>query len=373
MCRGMTQRNVLTIGSAMVDIITIIADHDVERVTLQNATTSFLLVEPGRKIEAESITIHVGGGAVNVGVSMRRQGANVDVLSKLGHDINAERIRAHFEREGLSDRQLIVTEEVPTGSSVMIAAHDRDAAIYTQRGSNTCLTPGDIANCDMSQYDLVYVSPLSKASAECFPVAIDAARKAGCFTVATPGIRQIMTRAPEVLSAMSQLDLAVMNMREAEALAPALMTHFGECPVPTNAKANAPADMPDRLHKGMRLADEHIPLQWVMQTMLSTGLKRVALTDGGQGAYLCDGENIYHCPVHDVQVMGTAGAGDAYCSTLAYGLFCDLAPAQAMKRASFNAAGVVSHADTQTGLMSDDELTFAVAANADLTVTSWPL
>lgn len=373
MCRGMTQPNVLTIGSAMVDIITIIADHDVERVTLQNATTSFLLVEPGRKIEAESITIHVGGGAVNVGVSMRRQGANVDVLSKLGHDINAERIRAHFEREGLSDSQLIVTKEVPTGSSVMIAAHDRDAAIYTQRGSNTCLTSADIANCDMNQYDLVYVSPLSKASAECFPVAIDAARRAGCFAVATPGIRQIMTRAPEVLSAMGRLDLAVMNMREAEALAPALMTHFGQCPVPANAKADALPNTPERLRKGMRLADEYIPLQWVMQAMLATGLKWVALTDGGLGAYLCDGEHIHHCPVHDVQVMGTAGAGDAYCSTLAYGLFCGLTPAEAMKRAAINAAGVVSHADTQTGLVSDDELTAAVAANADLTVTSWPL
>ncbi|NNE22144.1 MAG: carbohydrate kinase family protein [Rhizobiales bacterium] len=369
----MTKRNVLTIGSAMVDIITIIADHDVERVTLQNATTTFLLVEPGRKIEAESITIHVGGGAVNVGVSMRRQGANVDVLSKLGNDINAERIRAHFEREDLSPSQIIETNEVPTGSSVMIAAHDRDAAIYTQRGSNTCLTPADIGNCDMSQYDLVYVSPLSKASAACFPVAIAAARKAGCYTVATPGIRQITMRAPEVLSAMGQLDLTVMNMREAEALTPALMTHFGECPMPARASANATPGMPERLRKGMRLADEHIPLQWVMQSMLSTGLKRVALTDGGHGAYLCDGEHIHHCPVHDVQVMGTAGAGDAYCSTLAYGLFCGLEVGEAMMRAAVNAAGVVSHADTQTGLMSDDELATAVRSAPDLTVTSWPL
>ena len=373
MCRCMTSRNVLTIGSAMVDIITIIADHDVERVTLQNATTSFLLVEPGRKIEAESITIHVGGGAVNVGVSMRRQGAHVDVMSKLGNDINAERIRAHFKREGLSESQLIVTEKVPTGSSVMIAAHDRDAAIYTQRGSNTCLTPADVANCDMAQYGLVYVSPLSKASAECFPVAIAAARKAGCFTVATPGIRQIMTRAPEVLSAMGQLDLAVMNMREAEALTPALMTYHDELPTPASVATKASPDMPNRLRDGMRLADEHIPLQWVMKAMLSTGLKRVALTDGGSGAYLCDGEQIHHCPVHNVQVMGTAGAGDAYCSTLAYGLFCGVEPAAAMKRASFNAAGVVSHADTQTGLMSDEELSQAIASAGDMQVTSWPL
>ena len=369
----MTPPKALTIGSAMVDIITIIADHDVERVTLHNATTSFLLVEPGRKIEAESITIHVGGGAVNVAVSMRRQGADVDVLSKLGTDINAERIRAHFEREGLSKSWLVITEDLPTGSSVMIAAHDRDAAIYTQRGSNTALTKADIEGCDMASYDLAYISPLSKSSADCFPVAVAAARAARCFTVATPGIRQITTRAPEVLSAMGELDLIVMNMREAEALAPALMTRCGECPVPLKPGGERDPAMPQRLRRGLKLADEFIPLEWVMQAMLSTGLKRVALTDGGQGSYLSDGGAIHHCPVHAVQVMGTAGAGDAYCSTLAYGLFLDLPVDLAMQRAALNAAGVVGHADTQTGLMTDKELSAAVERAEDLNVTSWPV
>ena len=368
----MSRPKVLTIGSAMVDIITIIADHDVERVTLKNATTSFLLVEPGRKIEAESITIHVGGGAVNVAVSMRRQGANVDVMSKLGDDINAARIRAHFEREGLNDSQIIVTNDVPTGSSVMIAAHDRDAAIYTQRGSNTTLTPADIRQCDMAEYGLVYVSPLSKGSAECFPVAISAAREAGCFTVATPGIRQITTRAPEILKAMAELDLIVMNMREVEALAPALMTYCGDCPQTVVPAENEDGSLPVRLQRGLRLADEYIPLQWVMQAMLSTGLKRVALTDGGNGSFLCDGQRIYHCPVHKVRVMGTAGAGDAYCSTLAYSLYRGMDPGAAMQRAALNAAGVVSHADTQTGLMSNDELT-AAASTAALIVSDWRL
>ena len=373
MSRDMTQPKVLTIGSAMVDIITIIADHDVERVTLSNATTSFLLVEPGRKIEAESITIHVGGGAVNVAVSIRRQGALVDVLSKLGIDINAERIRAHFEREKLSAARIVIAEDLPTGSSVMIAAHDRDAAIYTQRGSNTALTPEDIGRCDMALYDLVYVSPLSKASAECLPIVVGDARNAGCFTVATPGIRQITTRAPEVLAAMGQLDLVVMNMHEAQALMPALMTQRGECPMPLKGRNDSSTEIPMRLRRGLRLVDEHIPLQWVVQAMHSTGLKRVALTDGGGGSYFSDGQQIHHCPVHEVPVMGTAGAGDAYCSTLAYGLFRELPIDMAMRRAAVNAAGVVGHADTQSGLMSDAQLGDAVSAADSLTVTSWPV
>jgi ribokinase len=369
----MSAPKVLTIGSAMVDIITIISDRDVERVTLSNATTSFLLVEPGRKIEAESITIHVGGGAVNVAVSMRRQGAAVDVLAKLGEDINADRIRRHFEREGLSLDRLLISDDLPTGSSVMIAAHDRDAAIYTQRGSNTALTPDDVRQCDFTAYGLVYVSPLSMASADCFPVVLAAARKAGCFTVATPGIRQITTRAPEVIAAMADLDLVVMNMREVEALVPALMTHCHECPVPLNGTPRGDvADMPARLARGLRLSDVHIPLEWVFTALLSTGVKNAALTDGGGGAYLCDGRTIFHCPVHMVEVMGTAGAGDAYCSTLAYGLFTGLPAPEAMRRAAVNSASVVGHADTQTGLLTADELSAALAAT-DLKVSRFTL
>ena len=367
------KRKVLTIGSAMVDIITIISDHDVERVTLSNATTSFLLVEPGRKTEAESITIHVGGGAVNVAVSMRRQGAEATALARLGEDINAERIRAHFGREGLRLECLLISPEMPTGSSVMIAAHDRDAAIYTQRGANTALTPDDVRNCDMTAYDLVYVSPLSKASAECFPIAVSQARKADCFCVATPGVRQITMRAPEVIAAMADLDLVVMNMAEVEALVPALMTHCGECPAPLEWSGDRKSEMPARLARGLRLADERIALNWVFRTLLSSGLKRVALTDGGQGAYLCDGEQIYHCSVHKVEVMGTAGAGDAYCSTLAYGLCAGLPPHDAMVRASINAGGVVSHADTQTGLMSEQELKLTAKQATDLKVSAFAL
>lgn len=370
---GSASKRVLTIGSAMVDIITIIANHDVERVTLSNATTSFLLVEPGRKIEAESITIHVGGGAVNVGVSIRRQGGEVDVLAKLGVDINADRIRAHFRREGLSEERLLISERQPTGSSVMIAAHDRDAAIYTQRGANTELTPQDVNGCDFSRYGLVYVSPLSKASAECFPVAVSQAHDAGCFTIATPGIRQITTRAPEVINALEKLDLVVMNMREAEALVPALMTHCGECPVPIALGNEQDPAIPVRLARGLRLADERIPLNWVFQSLLSTGLKSAALTDGGQGSYLCDGKNIYHCPVHTVEVMGTAGAGDAYCSTLSYGLYCGKSPETAMRHAAINAAGVVSHADTQTGLLSAATLEAQAKAATDLRVAKFSL
>ena len=62
----------LTIGGAMIDTIAIIADDRIERMTMLNADSSFLLLEEGRKTEALEISTHVGGGAVNAAVAMAR-------------------------------------------------------------------------------------------------------------------------------------------------------------------------------------------------------------------------------------------------------------------------------------------------------------
>ena len=228
----------LAIGSAMIDIIAIIADRDVERVTLHNATISFLLVEQGRKIEAESISIHIGGGGVNVAVALRRFGHPVDALIKLGRDVDADRVRGHLKSADISTALITTSESLPTGSAVIISSHDRDAAIYTQRGANTALTPAEIMAVDFRAYDLVYVSPLSEASADCFSVAVTRASKAGAFAVANPGIRQITTRSPDLLNALGQLDLLVINAKEAAALAPALMAFAGNCPLPQRPDPN---------------------------------------------------------------------------------------------------------------------------------------
>ena len=46
----------LTVGGAMIDTIAVIANKRVERMTMRNADTSFLLLEEGRKNDAENIS-----------------------------------------------------------------------------------------------------------------------------------------------------------------------------------------------------------------------------------------------------------------------------------------------------------------------------
>ena len=71
----------LTIGSAMIDTIAIIESSRIERMTMLNADTSFLLLAEGRKTEAVEVSTHTGGGAINVAVAMARLGIDVACIS----------------------------------------------------------------------------------------------------------------------------------------------------------------------------------------------------------------------------------------------------------------------------------------------------
>ena len=55
-----------------------------------------------------------------------------------------------------------------------------------------------------------------------------------------------------------------------------------------------------------------------------------------------------------VEVAGTAGAGDAFASTFAGMVTAGASIEEALKSATCNAGSVVSHLDTQTGLLSRD-------------------
>jgi ribokinase len=86
---------VLTIGSAMIDTIAIIGSARIERMTMLNAESSFLLLEEGRKTEAEEV--YAGGGAFNAAVAMARLG--MDELSAVVGDVQQSRCRRDYLRD----------------------------------------------------------------------------------------------------------------------------------------------------------------------------------------------------------------------------------------------------------------------------------
>ena len=86
------------------------------------------------------------------------------------------------------------------------------------------------------------------------------------------------------------------------------------------------------------------------------GPRYVIVTDGRHGAFLGTRDAIHFCPVVEAKVTGTAGAGDAFNATFTAYIALGLKPEDAMRAAAINAASVVGHVDTQTGLLSQEAI-----------------
>jgi ribokinase len=359
----------LTVGGAMIDTIAIIADDHIERMTMLNADSSFLLLEEGRKTEALEISTHVGGGAVNAAVAMARLGLDVATLVKTGTDQRAETVLAHLLQEGVSTRWAVRDRQAPTGASVLVSSHDRNAAIFTFRGANTLLSEADLRP-EAFGADLVYVSSLSNEAADAFPGIVARAKAQGALVAANPRVRQLSSRGPAFHEALANIDILAVNRLEADVLVPGLVARFGER---GRTLPLAPGEHPPRLlARGLAGGGHEMSLPAFFAALHRSGPRFVVVTDGRNGAFLGTQDAIRFCPVLETKVVGTAGAGDAFNATFASYIALGRGPDDAMRAAAVNAASVVGHVDTQSGLLSGVEIGNRLdAASEQLPVRTW--
>lgn len=343
----------LTIGGAMVDTIAIIDSSLIERMSMSNAERSFLLLEQGKKTEALLVSTHCGGGAVNSAVALRRLGLDVATLIKVGRDDRADFVLRTLEREGISPAWVLPTELAPTGASVVLSSHDRNAAIFPFRGANTLLTPDDL-DPEMFDVDVVCVSTLSDGSARCLPAIIAHVSKAATqpFVTVNPGVRQIANDFEMLHKLLPAIDLLAVNRTEAQALVRQAVAELAGSENRTLRRLAA-----QRLNAAaMAQDDADESAVALLGGLHALGCRRAVMTDGGRGAYALSHDKVLFCAAVEAVVMGTAGAGDAFVSTMSAYLSADRPIEDGLRAGSLNAASVVGAADAQSGLLTRVEL-----------------
>ena len=361
----------LTVGSAMIDTIAIIASDSIERMSMRNAESSFLLLEEGRKTDALDVSTHCGGGAINAAVTMSRLGLDVATLVKLGRDARAEVILARLMEEKVSTHWALRDERAPTGASVLVSSHDRNAGIFTFRGANTLLEPQDLRE-EAFAVDLCFISNLSNKSAECFPLLVQKAKAQGAMVAANPGVRQLSARGGALLESLASIDILTINRSEADVLVPSLVARFGDDGAALTAPVGEP--LPRLAARGLAGGGFFMRLTSFLGALHKIGARHVLITDGSGGALLGARDEILYCPVAPAEVAGTAGAGDAFAATFSSFMALGRPPPEALQAAALNAASVVTRIDTQTGLLHRDDLTARLADAAKvLPVHRWTL
>ncbi len=350
-------KSALTIGGAMIDTIVVLENSTVERISFNNSHRSYLLLEEGKKADADFIGQYAGGGAVNTAVAFSRLGYDTAILTKIGRDERANSVRAGLANEGVSLDFVEQTDKLGTGSSILVLAHDRDAAVFTYRGANALLQGTNLPSAALNRH-LIYIARLSNESAELFPSIVQTAYAAGAYVVANPGARQLASRADDFWGAIGKLSMLSLNGDEATLLIPHLASRIGSLPV-QRPVIDDQHKLPWLMTRGLTMDSIHLSLADLMRLLLQTGLGTIVITDGARGAYAASGSQLSFCASLPTSVRGTTGAGDAFSSTFAAFASAGHSIDDSLRYATLNASAVLLAPDAQSQLLTADQLEVA--------------
>ncbi|WP_373085487.1 carbohydrate kinase family protein [Sneathiella sp.] len=342
-----TNLKALTIGSATIDVIASVDEKDIERMTMHNATSSFLLLEEGRKIDVSSIKSSVGGGATNSAVALSRLGLATTCLIRTGADMEGEKIVTELTRENIDTGWVIKDAARPTGQTIMIVSHVRNPTIFTNRGANTAFRNSEITPEIFEGRNLVYIASLSGNSAGCLTQITRLAKNAGAFVATNPGIRQLTYWSGDIVEALANVDLLSMNAVEAEQLALTLLPKRQPL-----QNGDTDIDGPVLFSKGLGGRS----LESVITEVCKLGPKVVLVTNGAEGAYAGSADGIHFHPAGKAEVGNTAGAGDAFATTFSAYASINTDLLTCLKAATANALSVIAAPDTHSGLLSETKL-----------------
>jgi ribokinase len=300
---GTRPPHVVVVGSANVDLTTF--------------TDRF--PRPGETVFAPGFDLGFGGKGANQAVAARLCGAHVSMVARVGDDLFGPATIANFRSRDIDTAHVRITPGVSSGVAPIFVESSGQNRILVVKGANDRLTPDDVD----SAADLLQ-------RADCIVLQLEIPLETVYHTLhfaRAHGIRTILNPAPAQpldLQALANADYVVPNETEAETLS--------GVPVGNLEEAQACA-----------------------RRLLASGLQRVILTLGANGALCAGNDGIRHIAPFPVNALDTTGAGDAFIGSFAFFLSSGYAESEAIARANLYAALSTLSVGTQKSFVTAEK------------------
>ena len=276
---------IAVIGSANVDL----------------TTFSDRFPKAGETIFGNKFDLGFGGKGANQAVASRLCGAEVFMVARVGSDLFGPATIQNFKTLGIDATHVKVIEGVSSGVAPIFVEPNGQNRILVVKGANDLLKPADVdaaadllktVDCMVLQFEI----PL-----ETVYYSVEFARKHGIRCIVNPAPAQAVD-----LNALEGLDYFVPNESEAETI--------------TGTPVRSVDDAKNCARK-----------------LLATGVRRVIITLGSNGALLASRENMEHIPAFKMTSVDSTGAGDAFIGSFAVFLGEGFAESDAVRRANLYA------------------------------------
>ena len=159
---------------------------------------------PDEKLRTDSLTITVGGNAANTSTCLSRLGVRAKLISKIGSDINGEKIREQLNREKNLDTNSMLVEstmEISPMTYVIVDKKDQTRTCLFS-AKNEEIRPENVRSDWLEQIDFVHFDSRSTeaavelarlAKAKSLPCSLDLERQRNFIDQLIPQINYIIT------------------------------------------------------------------------------------------------------------------------------------------------------------------------------------
>lgn len=341
--------DVITIGSATMDVFVESDDANIVSVYTKNKKSEFMSYPYGAKVEIEDFTSQVGGGGVNTACNFAHLGFHTGAIFKIGNDIYSDGILESFKDKNIDLSNIIQDSKISTGFSIILVSFQGDRTVLAHRGANGKIKKSDINFEAIKQAKLLYIAPLNGDSTKILDDIVNFAKDNDvkvCFNAGTSSLKKGFNYLKKILE---NAHIVVLNKEEA-------------------VMATQIQIRPDTKEEKFSQEFIHPDLKEIFKKLKVRDYQVIIITDGGNGAYAYDGKTYYYCPVFEGPVTSTLGAGDAFASTLCASLWKNGPDiGKALMYASVNSAGVVSEFGATQGLMTFEQIEEKLKENPNYT------
>lgn len=185
--------DVITIGSATMDVFVECDDASIVSVRLKDRSTDFMSYPYGSKLEIADFDTQVGGGGVNTATNFANLGFSTSAIFKVGDDIYSQGLFDFFRDKKVNLRSVIQDKSDSTGFSIILTSFEGDRTVLAHRGANAHIKKSEIDFNAIKEAKLLYIAPLNGDSNKVLDDIVKFAKEndtSVCFNAGTTGIKK---------------------------------------------------------------------------------------------------------------------------------------------------------------------------------------
>ena len=305
--------DIITVGSATVDALVRTEFYEMVHDKRKKECIAYPV---GAKILMKELILTTGGGGTNSAVALARLGHKVAFLGKVGSKYNSSMVIEELKREKVDISLIVRSKTGRTGYSIVLDSKKHDRTILAFKGSNNDLRFNEI-NLKKLKAKWFYFSSMIGTSFKTLEKLASFAKRRN-IKIAFNISSYLAKKGKKFLgNILKKIDILILNKEEASLL---------------SGKKDKVGNLLKKLSK--------------------LGPEIVAITDGKKGVYAYDGKYTYYGKPHNVKIVETTGAGDAFASSFLSGIIKKNDIKFAIDLGMTNAESVIQHHGAKEILLS---------------------